>query len=86
VLAVATFSSVRSANRAARIAERAFEIGLRPIMAPSRLEDPTQEVMFRDRHWVTLEGGRAVGPSSRWWTASSTSPCWSARRERHGHH
>jgi hypothetical protein len=60
VLAVATFSSVRSANRAARIAERSFEIGLRPILAPSRLEDPPQKVMFRDRHWVTLEGGRAV--------------------------
>jgi hypothetical protein len=60
VLAVATFSAVRSANRSARIAERAFEIGLRPILAPSRLEDPPQKVMFRDRHWVVLEGGRAV--------------------------
>ena len=60
VLAVATFSAVRSANRSARIAERSFEIGLRPILAPSRLEDPPQKVMFRDRHWVVLEGGRAV--------------------------
>jgi hypothetical protein len=60
ILAVATFSAVRSANRSARIAERAFEIGLRPILAPSRLEDPPQKVMFRDRHWVVLEGGRAV--------------------------
>jgi hypothetical protein len=60
VLAVATFSAVRSANRSARIAERAFEIGLRPILAPSRLEDPPQKVMFRDRHWVVLQGARAV--------------------------
>ena len=60
VLAVATFSAVRSANRSARIAERSFEIGLRPILAPSRLEDPPQKVMFHDRHWVVLEGGRAV--------------------------
>jgi hypothetical protein len=60
VLAVATFSAVRSANRSARIAERSFEIGLRPILAPSRLEDPPQKVMFRDRHWVVLQGGRAV--------------------------
>jgi hypothetical protein len=60
VLAVATFSAVRSANRSARIAERAFEIGLRPILAPSRLQDPPQKVMFRDRHWVVLQGGRAV--------------------------
>jgi hypothetical protein len=60
VLAVATFAAVRSANRSARIAERSFEIGLRPILAPSRLEDPPQKVMFRDRHWVALRGGRAV--------------------------
>jgi hypothetical protein len=60
VLGVATFAAVRSANRSARIAERAFQIGLRPILATSRLEDPPQKVMFRDRHWVKLEGGRAV--------------------------
>jgi hypothetical protein len=60
VLAIATFASVRSANRATRIAQRQFEIGLRPILAPSRLEDLPQKVMFRDRHWVKLEGGRAV--------------------------
>jgi hypothetical protein len=60
VLGVATFAAVRSANRAARIAEKAFQIGLRPILATSRLEDPPQKVMFADRHWVKLEGGRAV--------------------------
>jgi hypothetical protein len=60
VLAVATFSSVRSANRSARIAERSFLIGLRPSLAPSRLEDPPERIMFADRHWVTLKGGRAA--------------------------
>jgi hypothetical protein len=60
VLGVATFAAVRSANRAARVAERSFEIGLRPVLAPSRLEDPPQRVMFTDRHWVTLEGARAA--------------------------
>ena len=60
VLGVATFAAVRSANRSARIAERSFRIGLRPILAPSRLEDPPQKVMFADRHWVKLEGARAV--------------------------
>jgi hypothetical protein len=60
VLGVATFAAVRSANRAARIAERSFQIGLRPILATSRLEDAPQKVMFADRHWVKLEGGRAV--------------------------
>jgi hypothetical protein len=60
VLAVATFVAVRSANRSARISERAFQIGLRPILAPSRQEDPSQRIMFTDRHWVTLEGGKAA--------------------------
>jgi hypothetical protein len=60
VLAVATFASVRSANHAARVAERSFQVALRPILAPSRLEDPEQRVMFVDRHWVLLEGGQAV--------------------------
>ncbi len=60
VLAVATFSAVRSSNTSARIAERSFQIGLRPVLAPSRLEDAPQKVMFVDRHWVTLEGGQAV--------------------------
>jgi hypothetical protein len=60
VLAVATFASVRSANHAARVAERSFRVALRPILAPSKLEDTKQRVMFGDRHWVVLYGGRAV--------------------------
>jgi hypothetical protein len=60
VLAVATFGAVRSANRAARIAERSFQIGLRPILTASRLEDPPQKIMFQDRHWFALQGGRAA--------------------------
>jgi hypothetical protein len=38
VLAVATFAAVRSANRAARAAERSLLAGLRPLLVPSRLE------------------------------------------------
>ena len=67
VLAVATFSSVRSANRAARAAERSLLAGLRPVLMPSRLEDPAQKVSFYDQHWVKIEGGRAafeVGPNA----------------------
>jgi hypothetical protein len=60
VLAVATFSAVRSSNRSARIAERSFLIGLRPILTSSREEDPPQRVMFGDRYWVNLEGGHAA--------------------------
>jgi hypothetical protein len=59
VLAVGTFASVRSANRAARTAERALLVGLRPVLVPSRLEDPSDKVMWVDDHWATLRGGRA---------------------------
>ena len=59
VLAVATFASVRSANRAARIAERAFQVGLRPLLMPSRLEDPAQKIRWVDEHWARVEGGRS---------------------------
>ena len=60
VLAVATFSSVRSANRAARAAERSLLAGLRPVLMPSRLQDPPQKVSFADQHWVQIGGGQAA--------------------------
>ena len=64
VLAVATFASVRSANRAARVAERSFDVGLRPILMASRLEDPAEKIMWADGHWATLRGGRACVESA----------------------
>src|SRR5437763_6626771 len=60
VLAVATFASVRSANRSARLAEDALQEQRRPLFAPSRFDDPVQKIMFVERHWVKAEGGRAV--------------------------
>jgi hypothetical protein len=60
VLAVATFASVRSANRSARVAEIALQEQRRPVFAPSRLEDPVQKIMFVDGHWVHATGGHAV--------------------------
>ena len=60
VLALATFASVRSANRAARVAERTLLAGLRPLLVPSRLEDPAQKVFFADQRYVMVEGGRAA--------------------------
>jgi hypothetical protein len=60
VLALATFASVRSANRSARIAEVALQEQRRPVLAPSRLEDPMQKIMFVEGHWVRAEGGRGV--------------------------
>jgi hypothetical protein len=59
VLAVATFASVRSANQAARTAERALQINLRPLLVPSRLEDPGEKIMWVDGHRTHLRGGRA---------------------------
>src|SRR5207302_5517411 len=57
VLAGATFASVRSANRAARVAERSLLIGLRPLLMTSRLEDPEQKVGFADGKWIRAPGG-----------------------------
>jgi hypothetical protein len=60
VLAIATFASVRSSNRSARIAEAALQEQRRPVLAPSRLEDPVQKIMFVEGHWVSVRGGRAA--------------------------
>lgn len=59
VLALATFASVRSANQAARTAERALQVNLRPLLVPSRPQDPPEKMMWHDRHWATIPGGRA---------------------------
>src|SRR5690242_8708121 len=60
VLAIATFASVRSANRSARIAEAALQEQRRPIFTQSRFDDPTQKINFVEGHWVKAAGGRAV--------------------------
>ena len=60
VLAAATFVSVRSANRAARVAERSLLAGLRPVLMPSRFQDDQQKIFFADGHVVHVPGGGAV--------------------------
>src|SRR5438067_6889747 len=61
VLAVATFSSVRSANRSARVAERSLLVGLRPVLIPSREDDPPERVRFGDDEVLPVPGhGGAV--------------------------
>ena len=47
-MAIATFSSVKSANRSARVAERTLLAGQRPILIPSRDEDSEETVRFGD--------------------------------------
>ena len=59
VLALATFLSVRSANRASRTAEQALLLGQRPLLMPSRVNDPAEKIMCVDEHWANVEGGRA---------------------------
>lgn len=62
VLAVATFASVRSANRSARTAEIALQEQRRPVLTQSRLDDPEQKIMFVDGRWLRVSGssGEAV--------------------------
>jgi hypothetical protein len=60
VLAVATFSSTRSANRAARISEESLKVGLRPVLFNARPQDPPQKVGFVDDHWLVLRDGLAA--------------------------
>src|ERR671925_360064 len=60
VLAVATFSSVKSANRSARVAERSLLAGLRPVLIPSREEDPPERVGFGDEVVLTVPGHGAA--------------------------
>lgn len=60
VLAVATFSATRSANRASRVAERSLLAALRPVLMHAHLSDPRQKIGFVDQHWVHVEGPSAV--------------------------
>ena len=56
VLAVATFSSVKSANRSARVAERALLAGQRPYLIASREDDPLERVRFGDDIVLEVSG------------------------------
>ncbi len=56
ILALATFSSVKSANHSARVAERSLLAGLRPVLIPSKDDDPPERVRFGDQHVLIVEG------------------------------
>ncbi|HEX6952536.1 MAG TPA: hypothetical protein VF124_07060 [Gaiellaceae bacterium] len=60
VLAGVTVASVRSANRAARVAEQSLLAGQRPLLVPSRLEDPAVKVGFQDDVWFSVPGGQGI--------------------------
>lgn len=75
ILAVATFSAVRSSNVMARVAQQQLLVQLTPVLTTSRREDPALKVNFGDKKWVRIPGGGAVGeveagdrtPGSRPW-------------------
>lgn len=60
VLALATFSSTRSANASARISERALLVAQRPILIPSREDDPPEVIRFVDDVTLRLPGHSAI--------------------------
>jgi hypothetical protein len=64
VLAGATFASVRSANRAARVAERSLLANQRPLLMQSRLQDESQKVGFADGRWLTVAAGQGAADVS----------------------
>ncbi|MDQ2759877.1 MAG: hypothetical protein M3Y17_05435 [Actinomycetota bacterium] len=59
VLALATFSSVKSANRSARVAERSLLAGLRSVLIPVQGRGPAGAVPVRRRPGA--EGSRSRG-------------------------
>jgi hypothetical protein len=59
VLAAATFAAVRSSNRSARLAEYSMQLGIRPLLMPSRLVDPPQKIRWGDDHRASLAGSGA---------------------------
>jgi hypothetical protein len=58
-LAITTYISVRSANRAARVAELSLLAALRPLLVSSSPDDATQHVGFMDDVGVDAPGGGA---------------------------
>jgi hypothetical protein len=64
VLAGATFASVRSANRSARVAELALQEQRRPVLVHSRDDDREQTIGFYDERRFTVPGGGAVVDAS----------------------
>jgi hypothetical protein len=64
VLAGVTVASVRSANRAARVAEQSLLAGQRPLLVPSRTEDPAVKAGFQDGVWFNVPGGQGVASAT----------------------
>ncbi|HEY2353975.1 MAG TPA: hypothetical protein VGH79_03640 [Gaiellaceae bacterium] len=64
VLAGVTVASVRSANRAARVAEQSLLAAQRPLLVQSRVDDPPQKVGFQDDVWLVAPGGQGAAKAT----------------------
>ena len=64
VLAGVTVASVRSANRAARVAEQSLMAAQRPLLVTSRTEDPALKVGFQDDVWFNVPGGQGAAKAT----------------------
>ena len=64
-LAGATYASVRSSNRSARVAEVALVEQRRPVLVNSNANDRAQQARFADGHPLTIPGGGAIVDSVR---------------------
>jgi hypothetical protein len=64
VLAGVTVASVRSANRAARVAEQSLLAGQRPLLVPSRMQDPAVKAGFQDDVWFSVPGGQGMASAT----------------------
>jgi hypothetical protein len=60
VLAGVTVASVRSANRAARVAEQSLLAAQRPLLVPSRTDDPAVKAGFQDDVWFLVPGAHGA--------------------------
>jgi hypothetical protein len=59
-LAIATFASVRSSNRSARLAKQALQEQRRPILVHSRGDDRVETVAFANGRHMSVPGGGAA--------------------------
>jgi hypothetical protein len=42
------------------VAERTLLAGIRPLLVPSRPQDPEQKIGFMDNRWIKVPGGQAA--------------------------
>jgi hypothetical protein len=59
-LGAATLGATRSANRAARVAERSLLVGLRPVLVSARTDDPEIKILFGDGQKFLVPSGTAL--------------------------